>query len=338
MGKILAQFFICVAAAMAVHHSVVEPWWIRVKPRSGQQLVAMKPEWFHSRDSLQHSVKYGCDRVGYTDIDYDYIANREFLIDGKRTRINSWGYRGAEPPAGPVDLRVVFAGDSFCFGGGVEEGETLPDNFKRAWEAAHPGKVVDACNLGVGGYSFYASLEAVTDRGFALNPDIVVLVTYNADWNSAGIRRLKRACSELDITLHLAFCPAKSLADDRIEASRSQATRIAQQCGIELWDMEEGLRGEADRHSLVAFDGHPSPKANAMMGAWLATLVTNIPDPSSRIARARAFAPLLERRSEGISKLIFQPEFPEYSAWIEQRAFIFGTSQIRLIMNRVGKN
>ncbi|MGE4159322.1 MAG: SGNH/GDSL hydrolase family protein [Planctomycetota bacterium] len=330
MGKFLTQFFLSVAAAIALHHSVLEPWWLIHKPRRGQQIVAMKPEWFFSRDSLQHSVKYGCDRVGYTDIDYDYIANREFLIDGKRTRINSWGYRGAEPPEGPVDLRVVFAGDSFCFGGGVEEGETLPDNFKRAWEQAHPGKVVDACNLGVGGYSFYASVEAVTDRGFALNPDAVVLVTYNADWNAAGIQRLKKACAQFDIALHLAFCPAKSLDDARIEAARSQAMRIARQCGIELWDMGEGLLGETNRSSLVAFDGHPSPKAHALMGSWLAKQMDSESNDFVQAKRSGLLLPLIECRWSDVKDLEARESDLRYAPWLSQRTVILSRAMARM--------
>ena len=102
-------------------------------------------------------------------------------LDGRRYRVNSLGLRGRElplqRPAG--QQRVVVLGDSFAFGLGVDEGETFPAQLERLLAAG--GRSVEVVNLGVPGYHTGQELAWLERAGFALDPDLVVLLYYGND-------------------------------------------------------------------------------------------------------------------------------------------------------------
>jgi lysophospholipase L1-like esterase len=90
-------------------------------------------------------------------------------------RINAHGHRGA-PAAADQPLgerRIVYLGDSFTFGMGVNDDETFPAVLEtsRAIGARH-------LNFGVPGYSSDQAVLLAEDRVFALSPTIIVLVVY----------------------------------------------------------------------------------------------------------------------------------------------------------------
>src|SRR5690242_15673527 len=91
------------------------------------------------------------------DVDYrlrpntqGHMSSPEYSAD---IRINSLGFRGAEisPAKKPGVARVLFLGDSFTFGHGLGETETLPYLVGRELEAKYPGKY-EVMNGGVYGY------------------------------------------------------------------------------------------------------------------------------------------------------------------------------------------
>jgi len=113
------------------------------------------------------------------------MVSPEFSAD---IRVNSLGFRGPEiSPKKPGVRRILFLGDSFMFGAGLKEDETLPYTVSQELERRHPGDF-EGINGGVYGYQTANELELFMKYGVPLNPDIVVILVMthdmvqNTDW------------------------------------------------------------------------------------------------------------------------------------------------------------
>ena len=138
------------------------------------------------------------------DVDYRLRPNaRGRMVSPEfsaEIRVNSLGFRGPEisPVKKPGVRRVLFLGDSFMFGAGLKEHETLPNAVSRELERRHAGDF-EAINGGVYGYQTANELEFFTKFGVPLHPDIVVILVMthdmvqNTDWYEwTGNGQLKR--------------------------------------------------------------------------------------------------------------------------------------------------
>jgi lysophospholipase L1-like esterase len=112
---------------------------------------------------------------------YRLTPGFDMELDGRRYRVSSLGLRGGElgrqRPTGWH--RVVVLGDSFAFGLGVDESETYPAQLESMLRAA--GRSAQVANLGVPGYHSGQELAWLERAGFALDPDLVVLLYYGND-------------------------------------------------------------------------------------------------------------------------------------------------------------
>ena len=91
--------------------------------------------------------------------------------------INSQGFRGPDPDTLPPGRRILVLGDSFVFGWGVDDGETLPARLEAILNAGSPpGGGVCVLNLGVPGYGPGREAALLRRRGIPLEPDLVLLV------------------------------------------------------------------------------------------------------------------------------------------------------------------
>jgi lysophospholipase L1-like esterase len=117
-------------------------------------------------------------RDGDERLRYRLTPGFDMTLGGARYRINSLGLRG--PEVDETGSTVLVVGDSFAFGLGVDEDETFSARLEGALDAATGGPV-EVLNLGVPGY--HTGQEAVwLERvGFALAPDLVVLLYYGND-------------------------------------------------------------------------------------------------------------------------------------------------------------
>lgn len=133
--------------------------------------------------------------MGDPDVDYrlqpnarGHMSSPEYSAD---IRINSLGFRGPEitPVKKAGVARVLFLGDSFTFGHGLEENETLPYLVGRELEAEYPGKF-EVVNGGVYGYSTADELNLLKKFGLPLQPDVVVTLLMTNDFadNPTGYR------------------------------------------------------------------------------------------------------------------------------------------------------
>jgi lysophospholipase L1-like esterase len=86
--------------------------------------------------------------------------------------VNSRGRRDRERTMAPAPgtRRILFLGDSFVFGAGVEAADRCTDRLERAL-----GPGVEVVNAGVSGWGTDQEFLYLCREGFALHPDVVVL-------------------------------------------------------------------------------------------------------------------------------------------------------------------
>src|SRR5689334_11908014 len=119
--------------------------------------------------------------TGDNDVDYRLRPNARGEMSSPEyavtLRVNSLGFRGEEVSANktPGIRRVLFLGDSYTFGHGLVENETLPAVVGQALQKKLPGQY-EVINGGVYGYSTANELDLFLKYGRPLKPDIVVIL------------------------------------------------------------------------------------------------------------------------------------------------------------------
>jgi hypothetical protein len=102
-------------------------------------------------------------------------------IDGDVYRINEHGMRGGpvtiDKPAGT--RRIIVLGDSYAFGFGVDEAETISAQLEAALRDRHAE--LQVLNMGVPGYQTGQEERVLRRDGMRFCPDLVVLVYYAND-------------------------------------------------------------------------------------------------------------------------------------------------------------
>lgn len=91
--------------------------------------------------------------------------------------MNRYGFRGPDwsVERAPGVTRVVLIGDSFVFGSGVEEQDTLSEQLRRDLEARHPERRYEVLNLGIAGNNLGSHVEFYRTASALLHPDAAVL-------------------------------------------------------------------------------------------------------------------------------------------------------------------
>ncbi len=103
-----------------------------------------------------------------------YLGNRvEYMTT---VRVNALGVRGAEIDPGDPRPRLVFLGDSFVFGYGIEENESVPVRLER--ELERRGLRAQVINAGTPGYGTRQQSAWLRAFGLALRPQMVILGIY----------------------------------------------------------------------------------------------------------------------------------------------------------------
>lgn len=90
-------------------------------------------------------------------------------------RINADGFRGDEFDTASDVKRILFLGDSYTFGWGVDQHETLPRAVEAALAEPPFNLEVDAWNLGVPGYNTVQEFHLLKEVMHRYSPDLVVL-------------------------------------------------------------------------------------------------------------------------------------------------------------------
>lgn len=118
---------------------------------------------------LQPDARYG--HVMKADYEQDYAFAGSDVVMHVRT--NSRGFRDEEPGAATEAAVVVFAGDSFTFGHGVQVEERFDTLLGARLRAA--GTSASLVNVGVNAWGTLQTVSYLEDHLAQLDPDIVVL-------------------------------------------------------------------------------------------------------------------------------------------------------------------
>ena len=112
---------------------------------------------------------------------YRLTPGFEMELHDSLYRINSLGFRGREQTfwGHPETRRVVLLGDSYAFGLGVDQSQTLAAQLESRLQASC--RSVAVLNLGVPGYHTGQELALAERVGFDLDPDLMVLLFYAND-------------------------------------------------------------------------------------------------------------------------------------------------------------
>ena len=182
----LARLLLALAAAALVAALVTGLGWWRAAHRP------VTPEDL-SRDQRQQlvtelmEVAAGVHEATWYNPEIGYTLRRAAEVEAWNStfRTNELGYRTGTPDKAPGTFRVLFVGDSWTFGMGVDEAESFPRVFEELAER-HAGleQPVEAWTLALPGYNTLNQLAALWFFFDRLAPDAVVLVPSSNDNHS----------------------------------------------------------------------------------------------------------------------------------------------------------
>lgn len=121
-------------------------------------------------------------RFAYYD-DFDHVSQAAHLEHAATAHINAAGFRGPDVPRDkpPSTFRVLFLGDSFTFGEGVEDDQAFPALVTADLNRRGGARRYDGINAGVSGYNTRDEVTYLRERWLAYAPDLVVLTFYLND-------------------------------------------------------------------------------------------------------------------------------------------------------------
>ncbi len=122
------------------------------------------------------------------ELRYTLTPGFEMRLGGDRYVVNSLGLRDREVPATATEgvTRIALLGDSFAFGLGVDQDETLSVQLEQRLAGDVAG--VQVLNLGVPGYHTGQETALLDTVGFNLAPSVVVLLFYGNDQIEEGFQ------------------------------------------------------------------------------------------------------------------------------------------------------
>jgi hypothetical protein len=139
--------------------------------------------------------KYTVDWVEFAQIDYDidckYLApnstvkTRDLFNDSLpvKASINQFQFRGKqislEKPEGVK--RIILAGDSFVFGQGLPDNETIAIKLEEKFNSN--GYNVEVLNIAYPGLSAPQIINWVQEKGLPLDPDLIVIFYFSNDYD-----------------------------------------------------------------------------------------------------------------------------------------------------------
>ncbi len=172
---LLCTVLICLLAAEFVFRAIPSSRDIEVKG-DGSTKVRFNP--YRADGALSHTIRPDWETLQVAD---------EYSV---RVTTNALGMRGAaaSEEKAPDVYRILVVGDSFAFGYGVEDWETFPARLQT--EIEERGLRVEVLNAGVPGWSTDSYFVYLRKRGFALDPDLVIIAISENELSDMGWNRL----------------------------------------------------------------------------------------------------------------------------------------------------
>ncbi len=137
--------------------------------------------------------------VGPTFSAYDPVYGKRLKKRFSATRIapeytmtlttNSWGFRDLEWPSLP-EQPILFLGDSFTMGYGVNDGEEFPALVRQTLDDCYGPANVSVVNTGIAGNGTGRWVKFLRDEGKTYDPRVVVLQFFSNDFDDNLIEQL----------------------------------------------------------------------------------------------------------------------------------------------------
>lgn len=184
LGVLLFAFLLCLILAEFVVRAIPSPSDAVVR-KGGHTKVRFNP--YRPDGSLGYAIRPDWETIQ---------EDEEYSV---RVTTNSLGLRGAGVPARKAAdaYRILVVGDSFAFGYGVEDWESFPARLESALRERRPG--VEVLNAGVPGWSADTYLVYLRNRGFALDPDLVIVAMSENDVGDLAWSRLTLDADRLPV-------------------------------------------------------------------------------------------------------------------------------------------
>ncbi|MFO0761433.1 MAG: hypothetical protein U0359_33450 [Byssovorax sp.] len=242
-------------------------------------------------------------------------------------RLNRHGFRGAdfEEKKAPGVVRVALVGDSFIFGKGVEESETLKARLDAILAARGLAGRVEVLDLGIPGTNLPTHVRMVEIAQEVLGADVVVMGLFEhndmTEWDVedeiAGLSRPsvfslgsfllgeRPAVVLAGVIYLLRGCASADAAFDRI-IPRLEALRAKEGAPplivLDYWTHHERVKERFSRMKGVVFiptavdgrpeeslhipeDGHPSAHGNEVFAGMVAERLVELPVIASLVTR-----------------------------------------------------
>jgi len=110
---------------------------------------------------------------------YDMAPNVRGGYEGQKFTTNSLGLKDFEIAPKTADtFRVICVGDSMTAGFRLSIENSYPKKLEQCLRNRHPEASVEVINFGVNGYGTLQELSRMREKGYALDPDLVILQIY----------------------------------------------------------------------------------------------------------------------------------------------------------------
>jgi len=105
------------------------------------------------------------------------------IPNGKFAHINSHGFRGEEfsVDKGGDIFRILMLGDSYVFGYGLSDNETLPFQLEELFNARVMGQEFEVLDAGVPGYGIFQMVNFYKETGKDYDADLIVLMSIESN-------------------------------------------------------------------------------------------------------------------------------------------------------------
>ena len=115
-------------------------------------------------------------KPNYRNDSPDYIESYEHT--------NAFGQRDVERDLSSTSRRILLLGDSVVEGYGLPFKDTIPWQLEQLYAASTSNESVEVLNFGVSAYCTAAAIELLATKGLQFNPDTVVLVFVENDFDN----------------------------------------------------------------------------------------------------------------------------------------------------------
>ncbi|MFO0985336.1 MAG: SGNH/GDSL hydrolase family protein, partial [Planctomycetota bacterium] len=237
---------------------------------------------------------------------FDLVPSTSLSVGARQYRHNARGLRGPEVAErkAPNTLRIAVVGDSYTYGWGVEENETIPAQLGQQLERHLPqGRAIEVVNAGVPAYDTGPEFGLLRDVVMPLAPDVVVLVFQTNDITTVDYFYLDDLKAFYACELPLGYRLKRSLDHSRLyHLLRRGYTSLKRRLGFAWFAESEWPRTSAYLDDIIAL----------CRRAHVRLLIANL--PHFQIGSSREFsdqgASTFSRQSEWVNALAREHDVP----------------------------